>query len=401
MALPVASTEITALASTTVLTMLTRFLVAHLGDESIVILIGRGAWTTAPASSPTTIVAALASELAAMVTIMIMVSTSLSTVATPSLAAFVALNLSALISVFMGWFLSFYDLGFLFGVDNVNDDVLLLLLLLMVLVALLLGVFLGFDILRLLALNMNLLLLLVVSARLLVRLFAVAFSFRLSVLNLFQGILSSLVGVVDGLLGSELLVGDALVGLGSQVRVRDRSNDESVDLAVGNSCVVLLGASSELSKRVGKVANVRVVFERVDSVVCALNQSIKHVGKARQSEALGISVLDEVWVSLDKIMDGSHLTNHVQSCNNSVVDLLLGKGRSRILDVPVRVALYVEINLILKLLDLSLELGTLLQLLQEALVRLEIFVLELLGVFDNLVNLSHPCANLLAFGLEE
>jgi hypothetical protein len=98
--------------------MLTRFLVAHLGDESIVILIGRGAWTTAPASSTTTIVAALASELAAVVTIVIMVSTSLSTVATPSLAAFVALNLNALISVFMGWFLSFYDLGFLFGRDN-------------------------------------------------------------------------------------------------------------------------------------------------------------------------------------------------------------------------------------------------------------------------------------------
>lgn len=174
-----------------------------------------------------------------------------------------------------------------------------------------------------------------------------------------------------------------------------------MNLAVGNSCVVLLGASSELSKRVGKVANVRVVFERVDSVVCALNQSIEDGGKARQSEALGVSVLNEVWVSLDKIMDGSHLTNHVQSCNNSVVDLLLRKGGSRILDIPVRVALDVEINLILKLLDLSLELGTLLQLLQEALVRLEIFVLELLGVFDNLVNLSHPCANLFAFGLEE
>lgn len=100
-------------------------------------------------------------------------------------------------------------------------------------------------------------------------------------------------------------------------------------------------------------------------------------------------------------MDRIDLANQSECSDEAVLHILFSKLGTRGLGSVVGVALDVEVDLLLEVLDLGFEGGTSLDLVHEVLIRLELFILELGLIRDNLVYLLLLVADLLGLSAQE
>lgn len=100
-------------------------------------------------------------------------------------------------------------------------------------------------------------------------------------------------------------------------------------------------------------------------------------------------------------MDCVDLAKQSKGSNEAVLHILFSKQRTFGLGSVVWVALDVEVNLLLKVLNLGFEGGTSLDLVHKILVGLKFLILKLSLIDNNLVNLFLFVADLLRFGAQK
>jgi hypothetical protein len=346
-ALPVATT-IATVAATAVTSVLGLF-VACLGDESFIVLVGGSSGTTTPIATTSAVAASPVVVITAAVT-------STTSPVVPSSGLRVGSGLVVILIVLA--FLDLLGVGF-FGF--------LLLIVLHVLLSLSGGI-LGL--------------------------------FLFGGLNLHCGLLGSLLSFCLLSALSKLFVRNSLVSLskkrGVSQRILDKSSELSEVHASGNFA---WRSGDKACEGVGEAWDLAGVLEGGNTVV--LEDTFKGVDDNLDSFFLGVSKLNVWAVSVNELMDRIDLANQSECSDEAVLHILFSKLGTRGLDSVVGVALDVEVDLLLEVLDLGFEGGTSLDLVHEVLVRLELLILELGLIGDNLVNLLLLVADLLGLGAQE
>jgi hypothetical protein len=211
------------------------------------------------------------------------------------------------------------------------------------------------------------------------------------------GMLQSLSFFVLLLLGGKLLVCNSLVNLRIQQSILDEGSEILEDYAL----VVFVGASSQMSEQVSEIINWSVVLERLDAMLGMGNHVVKRVHQTRQGSTLGICGFDKAAISLHKRVDGAQLTEQVQCRDDAVMHVLLRNLHNFGLGCVVRVALDVQIHLVLQVLDFGLKCGSALDLLHESLVGFEVLALQLLFILADPVHLLLLVPDCLSLSAEE